>query len=225
MLIVFMPDKYKPDEPYVRNIPNRRLHLYTLVQIIMLGLLCIFKVVQQISIIFPIMVSETQHRKSLHYCLISQVLLLVGGRWLVGWLFPKGDLDILDDPIPESLYCKCRQRQYDIEKGPLEEEEVSSEAKESEEAPQQLSIEHVNISEEVDRSQLWKHMMHKLDAEPTSGPKSQVRNRGSEQRPGYDVKTNLNKKFDEVEHLRQKRDEEEKAEDEKAELLLQSTTV
>lgn len=57
ILIIFIPDKYKPDEPYVRHIPNRRLHLYTLVQIIMLFILCVFKVVTQISIIFPIMVS------------------------------------------------------------------------------------------------------------------------------------------------------------------------
>ena len=162
------------------------------------------------------------------YCLISQVLMLVVGRWVVGWLFPKGDLDILDEPIPDSLYCiKCRRRQYDIEKGPLEEDEVSSEAKESEEAPQQQqqqpSIEHVNISEEMDRCHLWKHTLRKLDAEPTSGASSQVRNRGSEQRPGYNVKTNLNKKFDQVEQ--QKREDEEKAEDEKAGLLYQSTTV
>lgn len=52
-----MPDKYKPDEEYVRHIPNRRLHTYTLLQILMLLLLCIFKVVSQISILFPIMVS------------------------------------------------------------------------------------------------------------------------------------------------------------------------
>ena len=114
--------------------------------------------------------------------------MLVAGRWLVGWCFPKGDLDILDEPIPESLYCKRRRRHYDIEKGPLEEEEVSSEAKESEEAPQQ-DIEHVNISEEMDRCQLWRHRMHQLDTEPTGGAKSQVRNRGSEQRPGYNVGT------------------------------------
>ena len=54
-----MPDKYKPDEEYVRHIPNRRLHLFTIIQVIMLCLLCIFKVVSQISIIFPVMVSRT----------------------------------------------------------------------------------------------------------------------------------------------------------------------
>lgn len=53
-----MPDKYKPDEEYVRHIPNRRLHLFTLIQVVMLCLLCIFKVVSQISIIFPVMVSR-----------------------------------------------------------------------------------------------------------------------------------------------------------------------
>lgn len=52
-----MPDKYKPDEEYVRHIPNRRLHSYTLVQILMLLILCLFKVITQISIVFPVMVS------------------------------------------------------------------------------------------------------------------------------------------------------------------------
>lgn len=51
-----MPDKYKPDKNYVRHIPNRRLHAYTLIQVLMFLLLCIFQAVQQISIVFPIMV-------------------------------------------------------------------------------------------------------------------------------------------------------------------------
>ena len=52
-----MPDKYKPDYEFLRHIPNRRIHSYTLFQVLFLVLLCVFKVVDQISIVFPIMVS------------------------------------------------------------------------------------------------------------------------------------------------------------------------
>ncbi len=68
-----MPDKYKPDEQYIRQIPNRRLHLYTLVQIVMLFVLCVFKVVTSISIIFPIMVRETAIDLCLHVHFVTCV--------------------------------------------------------------------------------------------------------------------------------------------------------
>ena len=57
LALPFIPDKYKPDYPYLRLIPNIRIHLYTLFQVVFFLLLCIFKVVDQISIVFPIMVS------------------------------------------------------------------------------------------------------------------------------------------------------------------------
>ena len=56
LLLFIIPDKYKPDYEYLRHIPNRKIYLYTLVQVAFLGLLCVFKVVSQISIVFPVMV-------------------------------------------------------------------------------------------------------------------------------------------------------------------------
>ena len=32
--------------------------------------------------------------------------MLVGARWLAGFLFRWSDLELLDDPIPEKMYCK-----------------------------------------------------------------------------------------------------------------------
>ena len=32
--------------------------------------------------------------------------MLVGARWLAGLIFRWSDLEILDDPIPERLYCQ-----------------------------------------------------------------------------------------------------------------------
>ena len=72
-----MPDKYKPDEVYVRHIPNRRLHSYTFVQILMLLVLCTFKVIAQISIVFPIMVSlfSLLMKYCLHVCIVLRWVL------------------------------------------------------------------------------------------------------------------------------------------------------
>ena len=41
-----------------------------------------------------------------------QVVALVIGRWLLGFVFSKHDLELLDDPIPDSLYCRpCQTKQ------------------------------------------------------------------------------------------------------------------
>ena len=41
-----------------------------------------------------------------HNTMLLQVLLLVIGRWLIGFVFSRRDLEILDDPISEKLYCR-----------------------------------------------------------------------------------------------------------------------
>lgn len=100
------------------------------------------------------------------------MLLLVAGRWLVGWCFPKRDLDILDDPIPDKLYCSKKKKgcidNGESEKGSLDEADSS-------EPVANGGLHHlvkkdtdINISREVDRCELWKHMVHTLDKEPVN---------------------------------------------------------
>lgn len=57
-LLMFIPDKYKPDHEYVRHVPNRWIHAFTLTQV---GCIIVLAVIQQTqaSIIFPIAVSQT----------------------------------------------------------------------------------------------------------------------------------------------------------------------
>ena len=56
VLLLFIPDKNKPDYDYVRHIPNRRIHLYTGVQL--LGVVVLMAVMTtEAAILFPIMVS------------------------------------------------------------------------------------------------------------------------------------------------------------------------
>ena len=89
---------------------------------------------------------------------------MVIGRWLVGWCFPKRDLLILDDPIPDKLYCQrkstCCEDGKDSEKDPekgIDELDGRVESVDTD----------INITREVDRCDLW-HMVHKLDKEPNN---------------------------------------------------------
>lgn len=51
-----MPAKHQPDHAFLRHVPLRRIHLFTLVQILCLVVLWILKSTVA-AIIFPVMVS------------------------------------------------------------------------------------------------------------------------------------------------------------------------
>lgn len=57
ILILFMPQKYQPDYMYLRHVRTKRVHIFTLIQIICLVVLWVIKTIKSISIAFPIMVS------------------------------------------------------------------------------------------------------------------------------------------------------------------------
>ncbi|XP_045178747.2 electrogenic sodium bicarbonate cotransporter 1-like [Mercenaria mercenaria] len=83
ILIIFMPTKYQPDYSYIRNVPIRRVHLFTLIQVICLAVLWVVKSVKVISIGFPLMV--------LIICFIRKALDRV---------FTQRELSWLDDILP-----------------------------------------------------------------------------------------------------------------------------
>jgi sodium bicarbonate transporter 10 len=56
ILLLFMPLKYQPDRGYLRSVPLRRVHLFTLIQVMCLVLLWIIKSMQSTAILFPLMV-------------------------------------------------------------------------------------------------------------------------------------------------------------------------
>jgi hypothetical protein len=56
--LVAMPKKYQPDHMYLRHVPIKRVHLFTLFQILSLGVLWVVKMIKSISILFPIMVCK-----------------------------------------------------------------------------------------------------------------------------------------------------------------------
>lgn len=85
ILILLMPHKHQPDYIFLRHVLIKRVHLFTLFQVLGFVSLWIIKSFKQASILFPVM-----------------VLALVGVRKLMDFVFSRYELDILDDIMPES---------------------------------------------------------------------------------------------------------------------------
>ena len=64
---MFITDKHKPDCPYVRNIPNRRIHFFTLLQLAALVVLCAVSFSPAI-LALPVMVITTSLFLCQHCC-------------------------------------------------------------------------------------------------------------------------------------------------------------
>lgn len=121
------------------------------------------------------------------------MLTLLLGRWILGFFFPHGDLELLDNPLPKKLYCRRFREESptkDIEVGL---EETDNDALDSESQPiemneimtsepetgdQNLSARNAlfgankssefNITEEMDNCDLWKNLVKNYDAPPQS---------------------------------------------------------
>uniref|UniRef100_A0A4W6G695 Anion exchange protein n=1 Tax=Lates calcarifer TaxID=8187 RepID=A0A4W6G695_LATCA len=81
--LYMMPSKHQPDFSYLRHVPLRRVHLFTLIQITCLAVLWILKSTF-LAIIFPVM-----------------ILGLMVVRKMLDMVFSQHDLAWLDDLLPE----------------------------------------------------------------------------------------------------------------------------
>ena len=175
--LLFIPNKYKPDYAYLRQVPNVRIHIYTIIQVVLLVLLCAVQALPSLRVAFPIIVIG---------------LMII--RWLLGFCFTRKDLKVLDDPLPEKLYCKrCEVHVKKSSEKILEEGTCSTNSDEidgfgnivTEEPPaidQNISPDHAqqrkerrsasafNITQEVDKCEIWRTMVKDLDT-PYSSPK------------------------------------------------------
>lgn len=108
-----MPAKHQPDFTYLRHVPLRKVHLFTLTQLTCLVLLWVIKT-SPAAIVFPMMVScdtllcsflslfNSFQIKLFLFCLRRrQVLALVFVRKLLDLCFSKRELNYLDDLMPE----------------------------------------------------------------------------------------------------------------------------
>uniref|UniRef100_A0A7N4P0C4 Anion exchange protein n=1 Tax=Sarcophilus harrisii TaxID=9305 RepID=A0A7N4P0C4_SARHA len=83
MKLLLMPAKHQPDLLFLRHVRLSRIHLFTTVQLVCLGLLWAVKSTAA-AIVFPLM-----------------LLGLVGIRKALEWVFSPQELSWLDDPVPE----------------------------------------------------------------------------------------------------------------------------
>ncbi|XP_018598740.2 sodium-driven chloride bicarbonate exchanger-like isoform X1 [Scleropages formosus] len=100
-----MPAKHQPDFIYLRHVPLRKVHLFTIIQLSCLVLLWIIKT-SKAAIVFPMM-----------------VLALVFIRKLLDFIFTKRELSWLDDLMPESKKKKLEDDGQEEEESILAEEE------------------------------------------------------------------------------------------------------
>uniref|UniRef100_A0A8D0F8E6 Anion exchange protein n=1 Tax=Strix occidentalis caurina TaxID=311401 RepID=A0A8D0F8E6_STROC len=82
--LFLMPAKHQPDLAYLRHVPLRRVHLFTVIQLLCLALLWVLKSTMA-AIIFPVM-----------------LLALVGIRKGLEHIFSRHDLSWLDSLLPET---------------------------------------------------------------------------------------------------------------------------
>ncbi|KAK2514470.1 Slc4a8 [Columba livia] len=176
-----MPAKHQPDFIYLRHVPLRKVHLFTLIQLLCLVLLWVIKV-SRAAIVFPMMVRARKWGPAAlgGTCVVPdltpssrrflQVLALVFVRKMMDVCFSKRELSFLDDLMPES-----KKKKLDDAKKEAKEEEESQKMMEAAAAssvqlklrknnvsapPQQSSHRadpsEINISDEMSKTTVWK---------------------------------------------------------------------
>uniref|UniRef100_A0A668V6C8 Anion exchange protein n=1 Tax=Oreochromis aureus TaxID=47969 RepID=A0A668V6C8_OREAU len=122
-----MPAKHQPDFIYLRHVPLRKVHLFTIIQLSCLVLLWIIKT-SRAAIVFPMM-----------------VLALVFIRKLMDCIFTKRELSWLDDLMPESKKKKLEDAE--------EEQSILAEDDRVEQVPLEgyKGIPIINITDEMSK--------------------------------------------------------------------------
>ncbi|OZC12615.1 hypothetical protein X798_00246 [Onchocerca flexuosa] len=165
ILLLLMPMKYQPDTIYIRHVPISVIHKFTFCQVACLAVLWTVKSIKQTSIAFPIM-----------------LVVMVAVRKVMEKFFTEKDLRYLDDKMPDFHLRKKEDmkrkksavEEFDID---LEENQGTIHAVKTEAhlhipttsgeiikiplaAIQEPShnIHNMNISNEVNKTGMWKHI-------------------------------------------------------------------
>lgn len=100
ILIMFMPVKYQPDHLFLRQVPLKRVHLFTVIQFACLLILWCIKSYFYTSILFPIM-----------------LVVMIGIRKSLDCIFTRRELKILDDIMPEMTKRSVVEDMHTLEEG------------------------------------------------------------------------------------------------------------
>ncbi|CAI9613664.1 unnamed protein product [Staurois parvus] len=109
--LLFVTPKHQPDLIYLRHVPLRKVHLFTLIQICCLIILWILKSTDA-AIIFPLM-----------------LLALVGIRKAMECIFSLHDLSWLDDILPQKSVREEGQKSEEIDSTDSEDSELKYQEK------------------------------------------------------------------------------------------------
>ncbi|XP_039649311.1 sodium-driven chloride bicarbonate exchanger-like isoform X2 [Perca fluviatilis] len=134
-----MPAKHQPDFIYLRHVPLRKVHLFTIIQLTCLVLLWVIKT-SKAAIVFPMM-----------------VLALVFIRKLLDFIFTKRELSWLDDLMPEWKKKKLEDAAEEEEHSIIAEEEGIVQVQM--EGPYKSDPATVNITDEMSKGSfggVWK---------------------------------------------------------------------
>ncbi|XP_073476876.1 electrogenic sodium bicarbonate cotransporter 1-like [Aquarana catesbeiana] len=109
--LLFVTPKHQPDLIYLRHVPLRKVHLFTLIQISCLIILWILKSTAA-AIIFPLM-----------------LLALAGIRKAMECIFSLHDLSWLDDILPQEFVSEEGQKSEEIDSSDSEDSELKYQEK------------------------------------------------------------------------------------------------
>jgi hypothetical protein len=70
ILLLMMPAKYQPDYVYLRHVKTKRVHLFTLIQLLCFVGMWIIKATKSTAIAFPLMVSGHSLKLQTKHCLL-----------------------------------------------------------------------------------------------------------------------------------------------------------
>ncbi|KAE9549910.1 hypothetical protein FO519_006875 [Halicephalobus sp. NKZ332] len=163
ILLMLMPMKYQPDAIYIRHVPIKTIHKYTICQFGCLAVLWIVKSIKKTSIAFPIM-----------------LVVMVGVRKVMEKFFNEKDLKYLDDKMPD-FHLRKKEDLKKINEGEAEEIEIDLDENQGTihavktEAHLHIPMasgnvikiplaaiqepsHNINISKEVNSSGMWRHI-------------------------------------------------------------------
>ncbi|XP_028163614.1 sodium bicarbonate cotransporter 3 isoform X4 [Ostrinia furnacalis] len=146
ILIMFMPQKYQPDHMFLRQVPIRRVHIFTAIQLTCLICLWVIKSFSSTSILFPLM-----------------LVVMIGIRKSLDFFFTRREMKILDDVMPEMT----KRNQDELRE--LGDAEVTNKSnpppyQENLQIPlingniMNIPLASINISEEVNKTGIWKQV-------------------------------------------------------------------
>ncbi|XP_069189485.1 electroneutral sodium bicarbonate exchanger 1 isoform X13 [Procambarus clarkii] len=175
ILIMFMPVKYQPDYTFLRQVPLKKVHLFTAIQLTCLAVLWAIKSFKQTSILFPLM-----------------LVVMIGIRKSLDWIFTQRELKILDDTLPE--FSRKKRMEIEVEADDDDDDVETRLPKETtihtSEGMMTIPLANgnvmkvpmnpINISEEVNKSGVWMDINKDQEKKaPTSPTKNNTKKRGN----------------------------------------------